>query len=209
MSWQAMGWALTLSPAQLQDVSPSAHITLIALANCADTKGRHAFPSAQTLADQRYCDVRTIRRHLQALEDAGLILRGDQSLVRQLRKDRRPIVWDMAMQPGDNSVSRGDTDVTPPEERGDTLWSNGVTPDVLQTTQNHVEKVTYSHPGTRGDTDVTPSEIDDMPDRECIHGHPAVWFINRRNRDRREPKCPECRHVRRITLMPIEEPAHA
>src|SRR5699024_2350243 len=47
------------------------------------------------IAERARCTSRTVRNHLQKLEDDGLISRGDQQHVAHIRKDRRPIVWDL------------------------------------------------------------------------------------------------------------------
>ncbi len=68
---------------------------LLALADHADPHGR-AWPSQRTLAERGRCSVRTVQRHLNAMEKRGLIRRGDQRLVAHLRGHSRPIVWDLA-----------------------------------------------------------------------------------------------------------------
>lgn len=202
MSLEAMVWALKLTPDDLGDVSPSAHLTLIALANNAQADGRNAFPAASTLAEIRSMSVRNIRRHLAALEAQGLIRRGDQDLVKHLREGYRPVVYDLALAV-DNSQFRGDTDVTPLLGRGDISGPSGVTPDVLQNRPRTYVSSTYSSTDARGDFSTGPDESTaDDPTRDCLHGHPAVWFTNRRRHNAREPKCPECRRYRRILWAP-------
>ncbi len=90
MSLAALAWALW--HAETKD--PTERVVLIRLGDHADPDGRGAYPSQRTLAGLDLT-VRTVRRHLDALECRGLIRRGDQRLVDHIRSDRRPIVWDL------------------------------------------------------------------------------------------------------------------
>ena len=138
MSLKAMLWVLEEAPVD----APYLPI-LFALADRAGDDGTAAWPSREWLAERARCSVRTVQRHLGALEEAGVIRRGDQELVSHIRADRRPIVWDIIMDgPVDNSLhgvtssaERGDRlsprslhGVTSSAERGDT----GVTQTVLE-----------------------------------------------------------------------------
>ncbi|AZC51796.1 Primosomal protein I [Pseudomonas chlororaphis subsp. piscium] len=93
MSIQSMVWAL-----EQQDIKDSTcrHV-LLCLANYAGSDGRGAFPSALTLANDTGLSERTVRYKLDALESAGLIRRGNQSIAAAYidRHDRRPVVYDM------------------------------------------------------------------------------------------------------------------
>jgi hypothetical protein len=71
--------------------------TLYALANYAGPDGRHTYPSIDTLAHDAECSTATIRRDLRELVKAGWIRRGDQAHVAHIRGDRRPVVYDIAM----------------------------------------------------------------------------------------------------------------
>lgn len=94
MSLQAILWVMHKAP-----VEPNAKFrTLLELANFADDEGRAAFPSRGRLAERTGLSSGSIARHLRALESDGLIRRGDQSLVQHYRRDRRPVVWDLAME---------------------------------------------------------------------------------------------------------------
>lgn len=88
-----MTWALTSAPVE----NAQEHIILIALADRAHDDGSCAWPSQEWLAQRGRCSTRTVRRHLKALEDRGLIVRGDQRHVEHLRADCRPVVWDLDM----------------------------------------------------------------------------------------------------------------
>ena len=93
MSIQSMVWAL-----EQQEIKDSTcrHV-LLCLANYAGSDGRGAFPSALTLAVDTGLSERTVRYKLDALEAAGLIRRGNQSIAAAYidRHDRRPVVYDL------------------------------------------------------------------------------------------------------------------
>lgn len=149
MSIPAVSWALYESPAG----DPTARLILVHLAEHADKDGRGTYPSVPTIAEDIEVSERTVQRHLAAMEDRGLICRGDQELVSHYRADCRPVVWDLNMamkrpprepkEPkrrgvkmsprpaaaGRQNVTPSDANgVTPVTERGDTGVANGVTP---------------------------------------------------------------------------------
>ena len=94
MSLQAILWVMHKAP-----VEPNAKFrTLLELANFADDEGRAAFPSWRRLIEQTGLSRGSISRHLKELEADGLIRRGDQALVAHYRHDRRPVVWDLALE---------------------------------------------------------------------------------------------------------------
>ncbi|MET8985901.1 helix-turn-helix domain-containing protein [Nonomuraea wenchangensis] len=94
MSTQAMVWALEDAP----DVPAQALGVLMGLANHADEHGRGAYPDQQTLAGYARKSDRSCRSDLAVLEELGLIRRGDQGLVAHLPPNKRPVVWDVAME---------------------------------------------------------------------------------------------------------------
>lgn len=94
MSNEAMTWALRDAP----DVPSHAVAVLIGLANHANELGQGAFPSQKLLGKYARKLERQVRKDLSALEEMGLIRRGDQRLVAHIPADRRPIVWDLAME---------------------------------------------------------------------------------------------------------------
>lgn len=129
-----MNWvARVAKPAQ-----PSHVATLLALASHADAEGRGAFPSWDTLMEYTGLPRRTLARHVAALEGEGLIRRGDQSLVEHVGRNRRPVVWDLAMgaavdspvEPVDNPPSRGATRGTARGATGDLRGATGDQPGV-------------------------------------------------------------------------------
>lgn len=116
MSVQAMAWAI-----EQQEVrDATARHVLLALANYADNEGRSAFPSTAKLERDTGLSESTIRRKLDALEQAGLIEKGNQAIVAAYidRGDRRPICYDLTM--GKRGVV-----VTPGDERGVTVTRTG------------------------------------------------------------------------------------
>lgn len=94
MSMQAMVWALEHAP----DVPAQALGVLMGLANHADEQGRGAYAGQELLAEYARKSDRQARTDLTRLEEAGLIRRGDQSLVAHLRADKRPVVWNLALE---------------------------------------------------------------------------------------------------------------
>lgn len=66
MSLKALTWAFD------QALDPGSKLTLLALADFADDKGR-SFPSMRTLAEKTSLSVRTVRDRLRKLEDLGYL----------------------------------------------------------------------------------------------------------------------------------------
>ncbi|WNM68801.1 helix-turn-helix DNA binding domain protein [Gordonia phage Soos] len=89
MSWEATSWAL--NHAEVEDALE--HVILIAMADHADPYGNHVRPFQATLAKMARCSVRTVARKLAAMEERGVIVRGDQREVEHLPKGHRPVVW--------------------------------------------------------------------------------------------------------------------
>ena len=91
MSLRAITWVMNEAP--VEDARQL--LILYALADRAHDDGTCAWPSQEWIAERARCTSRTVRNHLQKLEEDGLISRGDQQHVAHIRKDRRPIVWDL------------------------------------------------------------------------------------------------------------------
>jgi hypothetical protein len=118
---------------------PTQALILCAMAETAHDDGTEARASQATYARYARCSDRTLRRHLKAMEEAGVIRRGNQDLVAHLRADRRPVVWDLNMGPtaGQNDrpvgsgradkVDRPDTVVRSMPLRPDNYDTNGRT----------------------------------------------------------------------------------
>lgn len=94
LSTEAMKWAIEQAPPMPAQLVA----TLAGLANHADTKGRGAYPSLAKLAAYTCKAERSVRRDLRQLEELGLIRRGDPRKVAHLPSDRRPEVYDLAME---------------------------------------------------------------------------------------------------------------
>ncbi|MGW3789679.1 helix-turn-helix domain-containing protein [Micromonospora arida] len=94
MSIESVAWALRDAP----DVPPQCVAVLIGLANHAHANGRAAFPSQERLAFYARKSVRSVRRDLDELVRLGLIRKGDQRHTAFLPADRRPVVYELAME---------------------------------------------------------------------------------------------------------------
>jgi len=138
--------------------------TLYALANYAGPDGRHTYPSIDTLAHDAECSPATIRRDLRELTKAGWIRRGDQGHVAHIRGDRRPVVYDIAMNEETRLAWKNDADdeggrpisLTPRDDDPDSGTTSQIdTPSQDPTGyQNHADGV--SETASRGVTAVTP-----------------------------------------------------
>lgn len=95
MSVEAISWALNLAPV----TSPTSKLVLIALANHARPDGTAAFPSVETISRYTCLSERSVRHHLDFLEESGVIRRCDPRIVAAYikRVDRRPIGFDLCM----------------------------------------------------------------------------------------------------------------
>lgn len=134
LSKPAVLWAMDDAPG----VPDRLVSTLLVVARYADEAGRGAYPSAPTVALGTRKSTRQAQRDLAALEERGLLVRGNQALVKGIRADRRPVVYDLPMPRHDNcdAPSKGHG-TTPGAPRHDTSSLNGTTPvsykEVLKT----------------------------------------------------------------------------
>lgn len=95
-----MKWAIEQAPPMPAQLVA----TLAGLAYHADTKGRGAFPSLARLAAYTCKSERSVRRDLRDLESLKLIRQGDQSKAGHITADKRPTVYDLAVE---NRVPKG------------------------------------------------------------------------------------------------------
>jgi hypothetical protein len=102
LSVPAVLWALREAP----NCPPDLVSVLVIVASYTGIDGRGAWPSVDEIARQSRKSERQVQYGLRRLVKAKLITRGDQSLVRHIRADRRPVVYDVAM-------PRGATHCTP------------------------------------------------------------------------------------------------
>ncbi|GAA2411614.1 helix-turn-helix domain-containing protein [Nonomuraea africana] len=103
MSVEAISWALNLAPIPKDGggkPNSACAFVLVGLANNADSTGRDAFPSVNTLVRYTRLSERTVRTALDRLAEEGVIREGDQAIVaaKIKRGDRRPQVWDLSME---------------------------------------------------------------------------------------------------------------
>lgn len=91
MSLEAMLWAAKDAPT----IDAEERLLLIMMAEAADSDGCNSHKSQPTLARLTHLNDRTVRRRLEALEERGLIARGDQQVVAYIRADSRPVNWDL------------------------------------------------------------------------------------------------------------------
>ena len=89
-----MDWVVGAAPDVLTHWIP----VLLGLARHADENGRGAFPSQELLAEYARKSDRSVRNDLTGMHKAGLIRPGDGQLVQHIPPDRRPLVWDLAME---------------------------------------------------------------------------------------------------------------
>lgn len=94
MSIEAIVWAVQYAP----PMAPQLLGPLVGLANHADRHGCGAYPSVPTLAAYTCKSERSVQRDLKELVKAGLIRSGDQSLAAHIPSDRRPHVYDLAIE---------------------------------------------------------------------------------------------------------------
>jgi hypothetical protein len=94
VSVEALTWLAQRAPG----VKPHWLGTLFGLCNHADDEGKGSRPSQGLLAWYARKTERAVREDLAAMEEAGLIRKGDQRLVAHLPADKRPVVWDLAME---------------------------------------------------------------------------------------------------------------
>lgn len=102
MSWRCAAWAM-----KQRTGSAAAKLTLLGLADFADRTGK-AWPAQQTLADMTEQSLDSVQRHLQQLEQLGLISRvrkqrrgGQlQGFMYQLNTKPQLAVWNQAAKSG-------------------------------------------------------------------------------------------------------------
>ena len=101
MSLRAMLWVMESAPVE----NHGELAVLYALAERAHDDGSCAWPSQEWIAWRARCTDRTVRNHLKALEQRGVIRRGNPKFVEHIRRDPRPIVWnlDLTLQRPENN----------------------------------------------------------------------------------------------------------
>lgn len=123
MSLKVITWVLYEAPVTTQ----SHLLVLLALADRAHDDGTAAYPSREWIGERARCSVRSVASHLRALEEDGLIRKGDQELVAHFRADRRPVVYDVVMTAG-KSCTPSLNDVQSDASRGARSRTHDVQP---------------------------------------------------------------------------------
>lgn len=205
MSLNVILWALKEAPVE----DPTQALILCAMADNAKPDGTEARASQATYARAARCSERTLRRHLKAMELAGVIRRGDQSLVAHKRVDRRPVVWDLAIEltrdaggqidpPLNDARSaagqydRPDTSVPPDNMTGRTPVSprrteRGVKYDTNGRTRLAVE--TKPEPSLTEEPSINPEVVQEVIDVELVDAGPVVAVAPASSRDDVEQVC--------------------
>lgn len=141
MSWQATAWADSLPYDTLQ--SYLAYRVLIKLCNNADEHGKTTWRSKKELSVELGVSERSVQRAMRELEQALLIIPGDQEYVRHIRADRRPKVYDMNLQYREATYTpelpleapkHGETGLSTGDPRGDNWGPHGETTAVAHRT---------------------------------------------------------------------------
>jgi hypothetical protein len=109
LSHPAVLWAMDEAP----DVPARLVSALFAVARYAGPDGRGAYPSVQAVGAIVRKNDRNTRKDLAELRQLGLLLPGDQRLVKDIRADRRPFVYDLPMPRGvSRDLSHGGSQAT-------------------------------------------------------------------------------------------------
>lgn len=93
-----VGMAATLWVQDHAPVPTELFPVLSVLARYADENGRGSHPSQETVASKTGKSAPGVKKDLARLRGLGLIRFGDQSLVSHLPADRRPKVYDLAIE---------------------------------------------------------------------------------------------------------------
>jgi hypothetical protein len=174
LSKAAVLWALDDAP----DVPAHLVAALVAVARYTGEDGRGAYPSVATIAAHIRKSERGAKRDLAELHKLGLLLPGDLRIVKDIRADRRPGVYDLPMPRGDAGVTPPDGHgVTPMTARGDTHGRHGVTPaspeDLLKKSGTR-GRAGASAPPWCGQCHKATRLTDEDAPRRCPACHPLV-----------------------------------
>lgn len=123
MSVQAISWALKQTIVE----RPTARHVLLCLANYAGESGKNAFPSVARLVTETGLSERSVRDNLRELEEIGAIRKGNQAITTAFidRADRRPVVYDIALERGAPAAARSETGCTKPTNGGHLTTERG------------------------------------------------------------------------------------
>ncbi|GIH63987.1 hypothetical protein [Microbispora siamensis] len=174
-------WAINAAP----DVPASALATLIGLAKHTDENGLGAYPSKDHLAWYARKSPKQVKRDLEVLLQRDLIRLGDQNLTKHLRGDKRPTVYDLAMErkrPAYESPASTGGHVRPPvtPESADNPDERGVMYDPPQSERGVMYVRAGGHVRPSGGSCTTPEESSNNPRKissssvsapDAPHGH--------------------------------------
>lgn len=163
MSWKVSAWVMEYAPVK----SPAEQAILYALADRAHDDGTCAWPSQSWIAKMTMMSDRTVRRHLAALEERGVIVRGDQRVVQHIPKATRPVVWNLAIwlrRTPPDKMTGPDTGVRTPPDNGDRTPRTPVS-----------DKPPLNHPYEPPTTSLGDTRPDEPPKRATAHRLPDGW----------------------------------
>lgn len=163
-----MKWAIELAPPMPAQLVA----TLAGLANHADPKGRGAYPSLAKLAAYTCKSERSVRRDLRQLEELKLIRPGDPAKVAHLPVDKRPEVYDLAMERTVPGGRAGNDEETRASAR--TLASSRERGRAARAAKKATSNT--GSPSEREDVDVR-GDVDDRPDADVTTGR--TWTSQR------------------------------
>lgn len=196
MSLGAIVWALKHAPVD----DPQSVLVLVALADTANDDGTLAYPARSKIGLWARCSVRTVARRLKELEEAGLISRGDQSVLdsQNIPRDRQPVVWNLNLSmtrgdtearrdtPGETARQPGYYDVTAQVSRQDTVGTQTVLnhpypsltdrADVMQVCE-HLSKRIKEHATRAGAGEISRSWPDDARKLLDLDGVPLAEVL--------------------------------
>jgi hypothetical protein len=161
LSTAATLWAFDDAP----DVPARLISTLLAVARYADETGQNSYPAAATIAHLTRKSESQAKRDMAELVRLKLLTPGDQRVVKHIRPDRRPNIYDLPM-------PRGASRRTPPgkprgasgDRTGCMGLQNGVRPDapeeVLKTSRTRARANGAAAPRLRSDRTVAEALAD-------------------------------------------------
>lgn len=155
MSIKCIAWALNDAPVE----DPTHVLVLVAMAEAARDDGTDSFQYIDVIADKARISTRTAHRVMRALEEGGIITKGDQSatdVLTRAPRNRRPTCYDL-----DISLRRQPRPEPKPKPRGDNLTPQDQGEDMTPTSPQNESGVTPE--GIRGDKE-TVSGVTPMAD---------------------------------------------
>lgn len=178
LSIKAVSWALNEAPVE----APVHVLILVAMAERCHDDGTEARQSAATIASKARVSQRTVQRELKVLEQLGVIRRGDQSLNGNLPANRRPVVYDLALERrrGDN-LSYQDSDTTSATSEPGFDTTSATSSDTTNATDTTSTTVRYDiddtliRHGCRTTSPITsPITSSREVPHQCEHGYDAT-----------------------------------